>query len=774
MFDVCLSVDARQGMTPGGRAFPRAFEVRKDEMRIRALGRKPAFRAASAARFVGGVSCLLAGLIPAVALEAIPVAKPPIERAVASGSVEMGTIVRLPPRKPSDAGAMASPAVSQTSTGAARPSSRDAAAPVPASITGVALAPSNAANLTLLRKALTHIDKGRIADAMTARNGLGQTLEQRIVDWRLIVKGAPAVDAAFISRFAAAAPHWPSPELMRRRAETVLFRAKQPPRAVIDAFRMTPPETPNGKIALARAHLALGQSGRAAQILAPLWRTEALAAYQVSTIIPDLAGPLTADDHRARIEMLLYRERVSDAERVARRLNANERAYVAARAAALRGEKDALSRLSKLPRDFHSRPGYALAQAEALRKAGRIEAAADWLDKAPRDRKRLIDPDAWWTERRIVSRDLLEAGDARRAYAIAAAHLAQGNAVFAEAEWHAGWYALRFLNDPARAERHFAAIAKIGRTPITLARAYYWRGRAAEARGQTGAARQHYGAAATHGATYYGQLARERLGKRDLGLPKSVAPRAADRQAFARNDIVQAIQLMDRAGFARRSWMLFDHLSKTLPSAGQLALLVRLAEEIGRPHWALSVGKRASRRFADAAILAFPTTAIPADARIAAVEKPLVYAIARQESGFNPAAVSRAGALGLMQFMPATAKRTARDAGLRYSQSRLTTDPAFNATLGAVHLRELIEEFDGSYILAFAAYNAGKRRAAEWVARFGDPRHSRVDAVDWVEQISFTETRNYVQRVMENLQVYRYLLADKPLAISADLRRPER
>jgi soluble lytic murein transglycosylase len=222
---------------------------------------------------------------------------------------------------------------------------------------------------------------------------------------------------------------------------------------------------------------------------------------------------------------------------------------------------------------------------------------------------------------------------------------------------------------------------------------------------------------------------------------------------------VRAIKRLEQLDLESRANILYRALADELDSPGELAMLAAMAERRGDYYMALKVGKQANNRGVDAPALAFPIGVIPSSANISASGKALAYAIARQESEFNPGAKSGAGALGLLQLMPGTAKSVAAKAGLGFNLSRLTSDPGYNATLGARFLGEQIDTFSGSYVLTFIAYNAGPRRAREWVERFGDPRGKSIDqVVDWVERIPFTETRNYVQRVMENYQVYKMRL----------------
>ena len=285
------------------------------------------------------------------------------------------------------------------------------------------------------------------------------------------------------------------------------------------------------------------------------------------------------------------------------------------------------------------------------------------------------------------------------------------------------------------------------------------------------AANTHFERAAAYPATFYGQLAMARLGRTLIALSQPPRPDSAVRQRFAGRELVQVIQHLTAAGEDDRAGLFYRHLADTLADPAEIALLAAMAEDAGKHQIALQIGVFATARGLPVGALAFPTAAIPASAKTSGVEKPVVYAIARQESAFNPQAVSQAGARGLLQLMPATAKETAKAIGVSYSRDRLTSDAGYNATLGAAHLGGLVNDFGGSYVMTFAAYNAGASRVTEWVKLHGDPRDPKVDVVNWIELIPFTETRNYVQRIMENLQVYRARLQSAPLVIEADLKR---
>jgi soluble lytic murein transglycosylase len=389
---------------------------------------------------------------------------------------------------------------------------------------------------------------------------------------------------------------------------------------------------------------------------------------------------------------------------------------------------------------------------------------------APRDPAQLIDLDQWWIERRLLARKLLDLGQARMAYKIAAEAVAPPNENFrADQQFTAGWIALEFLRDPALALPHFAHIADGEANPITLARSYYWQGRAAQALRRVAEARAHYEAAAHFPTAYYGQLARAQLHHTDVALSEFAPPPAAHRplelgRAF---EMLYAIDQRDLiAGMAA------DVADKTTDERG-LAALAAIPARHDDARATLLIGKAALGRGFSFARYAFPNFGVPNYRQVGPqVQRSVVFSIIRQESAFDTRIVSPAHALGLMQVTPSAGRNTARKFKVPFDQRRLLSDVAYNAQLGTAELGDDIDTFRGSYILAFVAYNAGQRRAEEWIEQYGDPRSSKVDPIDWIERIPIMETRYYVQRVLENMQVYRALLKDGPnLSIEADMRR---
>lgn len=611
------------------------------------------------------------------------------------------------------------------------------------------------AALALLKDGLDALSAGNAEMARAARNALpDKSLDRRILTWAIALSGREDLSSSELAAAADDLAEWPGAGALKRAAERALARESPAAGDVVDAFAGGAPQTFEGIMLVGRALLELGRDDEARAMLSPFWRRQKLDGNEEMAFLGAFAEIVPTEDHRYRAERMLYENRIRSAERVARRAGVEE--LVAAWGAVIRNRSNADELLDSVPEALRG-DGYRYARAKYLRRNGKFVEAADVLAAATRAGEAFIDGDAWWTERRVLSRELLDIDEPKLAYQVAAAAVPESPAAIADAAFHAGWYALRMLDDPKAAAGHFERIAAVVSGPISLSRAYYWLGRAVEA-GAPGNAEAAYREAAAHGAAFYGQLAAAKLG-RDTIAASHPEPSEADRARFVGREAVGAIERLERAGHGWRSDILYRDLAAELESPGELALLVAQAEARGDHYLALKIGKAAALRGIDVGALAHPVGAIPATADIGGAGIALAYAVARQESEFNVAAVSGAGARGLLQLLPGTARDMARKAGLDYSASRLTTDAAYNATLGAAFLGEQLERFDGSYILTFAGYNAGPRRAAEWVERYGDPRGTDIEtAVDWIERIPYTETRNYVQRVMENYQVYKMRL----------------
>lgn len=629
--------------------------------------------------------------------------------------------------------------------------------PDPAAVTGaIAIEPPAVGMIAdPLAIGLDALAGTRIPAAQAIRDTLPEgSLDRAILTWALASGGFSTVDADEIEAAALELQGWPGMDAIERNRERARLRALTEPQAIVEAFADRPPNTLEGTLLLARAHRSLGDEASAVAVLAPVWRTARLDKATEARLIAEFGTMLPVHEHRIRMERMLHAERKQSAMRLAPLVGAE--ALARAWSAVNGGERNAAALLDAVPEEERG-SAHVFATARWLRRDGKFIEAAEAMLSVPRDAQDVADPDAWWVERRVLSREMLDIDRPDLAYAIAAAHSAESPAMAADAEFHAGWYALSFLDQPDTALAHFKRIAELTSGAISQSRAFYWMGRAMEA-GAPGDAGVAYEEAAVFGAAFYGQLAAAKLGRQ--AIPVAVpTPTAYERFAFTRRPVVAAIRRLEAAGHAGRAEQLYRGLAAELTNPREIALLAGMAERRGDHTLALRVGKIAAARGIDIGALAHPVGAIPPDAQISGAGEALAYAIARQESEFNASAVSGAGARGLLQLLPGTARDMARGAGLAYSPARLTTDAAYNATLGAAFLADQLGRFDGSYVLTFAGYNAGPGRARDWMKRYGDPRGAEIEAVvDWIERIPFTETRNYVQRVMENYQVYKMRL----------------
>jgi soluble lytic murein transglycosylase len=625
-------------------------------------------------------------------------------------------------------------------------------------------------DLSAVKQALDLVRKNRQDEATAVVGSITDPLARKLVEWMILRSEDGSTDFSRYSAFINANPSWPSIPLLRRRAEAALWQDHTDPQAVITFFASDPPRSAKGHFALARALLSRGDAPRASGILYEAWRADAFSSDLEGQARETFGGLITPADDAARIDARLYAEDEDAALRAARHLDAAAMAVAKARIAVIDQASNAKTMLEAVPENARHEPGYQFSRIQWLRRSDKIIEAAQLLLAATRDPARLGDVDQWWIERRLVARKLLDLGNARLAYEVVnAAALPKDENYRAERHFTAGWIALRFLREPAAAASHFAQIAEGVTNPITLARAYYWQGRAAEALGREQDARSFYRQAAYYPTAYYGQLARAKLGLNEvtLRMPPEPAPEHRTLEIARVFEILYAIDERD----------LVAAMAADLgENATDAAALVGLAGIAARHHDAratLLIGKAALRRGLPFERYAFPDFGVPEYQQIGPeVEACVVYAIVRQESAFNPRVVSSANAIGLMQVTPAAGRDTAKRFNVTFDQRRLSQDVAYNAQLGTAELGNDIATWRGSYVLAFVAYNAGPRRAKEWIEQYGDPRDPKIDPIDWIERIPISETRNYVQRVLENIQVYRALVENNPkLLIEADLRR---
>jgi soluble lytic murein transglycosylase len=707
----------------------------------------------------------------------IPLPKP---RPIARNVVPKSTSASTSPNKSANKSA-ATPAITTASRAlpapVIAPATRQHAAlpppparkpPTPAAV--AATSSTSKADTDALENVIELVRKRKPADANQAEAAISDPVARKLAEWIILRSEDNGASVERYRAFVSSNPSWPSQSFLRRRIEAALWDDHRDDATVWAWFEDESPLSAKGKFALARVMIARGDRANAERLVKDAWRNDAMSEDTEGTALDLFGALLTPGDHKARMDLLLYGSEHEAAMRAAKRLGGSEVALAKARIAAYRKASNTRALLDAVPRELHGDPGYVFSRIQLLRREEKFTEAAQLLMSAPKDPGRLYNLDEWWIERRLLSRKMIDVGEHRTAYLIARdAALPARDIYKTEQEFTAGWIALRFLNDPSTAAQHFARIGVGSANPTTLARAGYWRGRAAEAAGRPQEARTSYAAAAEQSTSYYGQLARAKLGLPQIEL--NGAPTARGR-AVERLEIVRAVQLLYELDERDIAIPIFGDMGEN-GDPDALVGLGELASRFGDARGMLLMGKAALNRGLPFDFYAYPVTGIPPFRSIGPdVEQSIVFAIARQESAFNPSVVSPAQAYGLMQVTPDAGKYVCKKYGANFDLGRLKTDPVYNAALGAAELGGLIEDYRGSYVMTFAAYNAGRGSVKKWIDRYGDPRDPKVDAVDWVELIPFSETRNYVQRIMENLQVYRARFGGgSRLQIEADLHR---
>jgi len=722
------------------------------------------------------VTLALAAGLSALAADAwakpkVPLPQPrPIARNVVPNTARNTAPATNAAAKTTSPAAPAAPAVPALAPATRQHAALPPARKPPATAAVAATSSTSQADTEALEKVIELVRKHKPADATQAQAAISDPVAKKLAEWIILRSDDNGASVERYRAFIATNPSWPSQTFLRRRIEAALWDDHRDDATVWAWFANESPLSAKGRFSLARVMIARGDRANAERLVREAWRNDSISEDTENAALDLFGALLTPGDHKARMDFMLYGSEQDAALRAAKRLGANQVALAKARIAAYRKASNTKALLDAVPHELHGDPGYIFSKIQLLRREEKFAEAAQLMLGAPKDPGRLYNLDEWWIERRLLSRKMLDVGEHRTAYLIARdAALPARDIYKTEQEFTAGWIALRFLTDPATAAQHFSRIGVGSANPTTLARAGYWQGRAAEAAGRSQEARAAYTAAAAQSTSYYGQLARAKLGLPQIDLNGAPAARG---RGIERLEIVRAVQLLYALDERDIALPIFGDMGEN-GDPDALVGLGELASRNGDARGMLLLGKAALNRGLPFDFYAYPVSGIPPFKSIGPeVEQSIVFAIARQESAFNPNVVSPANAYGLMQVTPDAGKYVCKKYGASFDLGRLKTDPVYNAALGAAELGGLIEDYRGSYIMTFAAYNAGRGSVKKWIERYGDPRDPKVNAGDWVEQIPFSETRNYVQRIMENLQVYRARFGGgTKLQIEADLRR---
>ncbi|KJV10393.1 hypothetical protein VZ95_05220 [Elstera litoralis] len=580
-------------------------------------------------------------------------------------------------------------------------------------------------------------------------------LLDKVLKWASLVKGLGGAGFEDVAQFLKEHPDWPAQAQLRRRAEDFLL-TEPSDSFIVQWFDANPPQSREARQRYADGLAVVGRAADAATWVRRSWTEDSFAPSEEVAYSTRYADILRPEDHRARADRALARDGNDTAQRQLTRLSPADQAAISARLS-IRGGTDPDTVLGRVDKATAADSGVIFDAVRAYRRAGKDDAARTLLAQKVDASQR---PDLWWTERDLQIRRLLREGTPDTAYKLARDHgLPPGTPEFADSEFLAGLIALRWQKQPDAALTHFQALVKNSKTPPSQSRGAFWSGRAALALGQEAEAKQWFMRAAAYPAAFYGQLATALLGDTVPGrLPPETLLAGAEKQKFDSLELVRIVRRLTDIGVPEKA----DPFLFRLADGGQerASGAAQLAYSLGRTETAVLIARRVYR---DGTLLAESGYPLLPQALPSAPEAALVHAIIRQESNYSPTAVSRVGARGLMQLMPATAKQVAGRLGLSHTDGRLTAEPGYNVQLGQAYLATVLDQFNGDYALAIASYNAGPGRVRQWLRDYGDPGSDIEGWLTWIEQIPFSETRNYVQRVLEGVAVYRDRCATRPL-----------
>ncbi len=602
---------------------------------------------------------------------------------------------------------------------------------------------------------------------------------RKLIDWYELRSGYgdPAAYRAFLD----SNPTWPDRTLITQRLEDAVFSQGGDLASVRALLGKSDPITAAGWAALAGGHLRDGDTAKAQAIARKTWREVAVPAGLEAAFLAKFETYLTEADHKWRFDRLLMDEsrwtterqqRAAVVRRLIPKLSAPEQAKAQARVAVFLRAPDAKKLMDALPADADGAKqdwGLSLTRIQMLRRSNQQTAAAKALLSAPTDPALIVSPDDWWNERQANAYEALEAGNAKLAYDLVRDAGPLTVNPIKEQTFMAGWLAFRRMNDLTQAERHFTDMRKAADGPLSRAKSEYWLGRVADKRGDKDKAREAYRRAAAETDTFHGHLARLQVERGRLAINLKPPAMATEAQIARFNslDSVKAAVIARKSGLDLPIVRAFlNQLRATMDSEAEVAMVAHLAEALGDTQAAVRIAKSAVARGQNLTIYAYPVHPFPAYTALRQPpEAAMLLGIARQESEFNTRIVSGAGARGLLQVMPITARHVCRDYKIKCDIPRLLTDMSYNTSLASAYIADRMEEFKGSYVLAIAGYNAGPGRARQWIRQFGDPRDPKVDVIDWIERIPFEETREYVGKVLSNIQIYRARLGDEATAL---------
>ena len=619
----------------------------------------------------------------------------------------------------------------------------------------------------IAKKAFEHIDKKKWQTALKISKKARDKSLYNLINYLYLIKPINAASFYDYVSFINQNPNFPRISRLKYLAEHKINLKVNSPISIKKWFAGTMPLSEFGKIKLGEIYLSEGNIEEGSKLIKEGWVKAKLSKSQLRYLRKKYKKIIKIEDNIRRADWHAWEGKHWDVQRMLRYLPKDYTALYRARQLLMSRSYGVDNAIAKVPDKFKNDIGLKYDRLKWRRRRGRLDPSLEILFKTPKDPIKLVRPDIWWKERAILSRSLIYKKKYALAYRVSSEHSLEEGPEYADAEWISGWISLTFLNDPNMALQHFKNFYDNVGYPISLSRGAYWLARTYKKIKNDKKANEWYAEASKYLNTYYGQLAFLEINKGEaFSLIEQPTVSEKYEKEFKKNNIIGLIRLLKELDKDKYSKDFLKHLANLNIEKGSEILAGKLSVEIGRYDFAIQIAKQASyeKRFYN--VLNYPIIQTPKIVNNKQMPKAeLVLAVIRQESEFDQKANSYAGARGMMQLMTYTAKLVAKQAKLPYSKSRLKSDPYYNIKLGSYYLAGLLEEYEGSYPFALAAYNAGPKRVKYWKKINKDPQKGKIDYIDWIELIKFKETRNYVQRVLENINVYRYMLSGKPVRI---------
>ncbi|MDC0854894.1 lytic transglycosylase domain-containing protein [Candidatus Pelagibacter sp.] len=620
-------------------------------------------------------------------------------------------------------------------------------------------------DFNIAKKAISEMQKSKWSSSLKIAKKAKDKSIYNFIQWRHLLTAGNQASFYDYKVFIDRNSQYPRIEKLRFLAEHKLSTSKISPKKIINWFGQTEPLSGYGKMILGESYALTGDKTKGTKLIKEGWITAKMSKNELKFFRKKFKKFLDAEDYIKRADYLAWNAKYWDLKRISRYLPKDYELLYTARQILISKGYGVDQAIKNVPEKFKNDAGLNYDRLKWRRKKGRVDSSAEILLKIKNDRDYLVMPEKWWKEREIISRALIYKKKYEIAYKISSNHGMTEGSDFAAAEWMSGWISLSFLNDPLTAKDHFQNFYNNVNYPISTSRGAYWLARSYEKLGDREQSNKWYQEASKYLTTYYGQLAFLKLNPNGkFELKKDLEVDNKYRYTFFNKELVKIVYLLDELKKDKYTKFILRHLANDNINKGSEILAAEIATSIERYDFAIQVSKIASyqKRFHNK--FNYPLISTPKTINGRKIpESALILSIIRQESEFDLRANSHAGAKGLMQLMPYTAKLVSKQAKLPYSKSRLTTDPEYNINLGSHYIAGLILQYDGAYPFAVAAYNAGPNRVKYWKKINKDPQKKQIDYVDWVELIKFRETRNYVQRVLENYNVYRYILEKQPI-----------